>query len=173
MTIDKSIKFISCKICILTISDSRKEKNDESGDLLVNRLIESGHILYKRAIVVDEVDQIINKLKEWIDDKEVNIIITTGGTGITKRDVTPEAINKLSNKKIKVFGGLFRQISYNKIGTSTLQSRAMACIAGNTYIFSIPGSPNACKDAWDEILKFQLDNRHKPCNFIELIPRLI
>ena len=173
MTIDKSIKFISCKICILTISDSRKEKNDESGDLLVNRLIESGHILYKRAIVVDEVDQIINKLKEWIDDKEVNIIITTGGTGITKRDVTPEAINKLSNKIIEGFGELFRQISYNKIGTSTLQSRAMACIAGNTYIFSIPGSPNACKDAWDEILKFQLDNRHKPCNFIELIPRLI
>ncbi|MAR79070.1 MAG: molybdenum cofactor biosynthesis protein B [Rhodospirillaceae bacterium] len=173
MTIDKSIKFISCKICILTISDSRKEKNDESGDLLVNRLIESGHILYKRAIVVDEVDQIINKLKEWIDDKEVNIIITTGGTGITKRDVTPEAINKLSDKIIEGFGELFRQISYNKIGTSTLQSRAMACIAGNTYIFSIPGSPNACKDAWDEILKFQLDNRHKPCNFIELIPRLI
>ena len=173
MTIDKSIKFISCKICILTISDSRKEKNDESGDLLVNRLIESGHILYKRAIVVDEVDQIINKLKEWIDDKEVNIIITTGGTGITKRDVTPEAINKISDKIIEGFGELFRQISYNKIGTSTLQSRALACISSNTYIFSIPGSPNACKDAWDEILKFQLDNRHKPCNFIELIPRLI
>ena len=112
-------------------------------------------------------------LKEWINDPEVNIIITTGGTGITKRDVTPEAINKLSNKIIEGFGELFRQISYNKIGTSTLQSRAMACIAGNTYIFSIPGSPNACKDAWDEILKFQLDNRHKPCNFIELIPRLI
>ncbi len=173
MTIDTNIEFISCNICILTISDSRKEKNDESGDLLEKKLTESGHRLYKRAIVVDEINDIVNKLKEWINDPEVNIIITTGGTGITKRDVTPEAINKISDKIIEGFGELFRQISYNKIGTSTLQSRALACISRNTYIFSIPGSPNACKDAWDEILKFQLDNRHKPCNFIELIPRLI
>ena len=172
MTIDESIKFIPCKICILTISDSREEKNDESGDLLVNKLQKAGHTLYARSISIDEIDEITIKLKIWINDPDVNIIITTGGTGITKRDVTPEAISLISDKIIDGFGELFRMISYQKIGTSTLQSRAIACVSGNTYIFSVPGSPNACKDAWDEILKFQLDNRHKPCNFIELIPRL-
>ncbi|PPR77306.1 MAG: Molybdenum cofactor biosynthesis protein B [Alphaproteobacteria bacterium MarineAlpha2_Bin1] len=168
-----SKKFVSCKICILTISDSRKEKNDESGDLLVEKLQQAGHKLYARSIVIDEIDEITKKLKIWVNDPEVNVIITTGGTGITKRDVTPEAIKLISDKIIEGFGELFRLISYQKIGTSTLQSRAIACISGNTYIFSVPGSPNACKDAWDEILKFQLDNRHRPCNFIELIPRLV
>ncbi len=173
MTIDKSIKFISCKICILTISDTRKNGNDDSGDLLAERLVSAGHILYDRDIVTDEISMITGKLKKWIDDSEVNIVITTGGTGITKRDVTPEAIRAVSEKIIDGFGELFRLISYKKIGTSTLQSRAIACISNGTFIFSVPGSPNACKDAWDEILRFQLDNRHKPCNFIELIPRLI
>ena len=172
MTIDESIEFLPCNICILTISDTRKEKTDDSGDLLVDRLEKSGHILYDREIVLDEVTLIIEKIDKWIKDKNVNIIITTGGTGITKRDVTPEAIEKISEKIIDGFGELFRLISYKKIGTSTLQSRAIAGISKGTYIFAIPGSPNACKDAWDEIFKYKLDNRHKPCNFIELIPRL-
>ncbi len=172
MPIDETIKFKPCNISILTISDTRIEKNDESGDLLVSRLIKSGHKLYDRSIVLDQLELIIQTLNKWIDDPNVNIIITTGGTGITSRDVTPESVRRISEKIIDGFGELFRYISYKKIGTSTIQSRAIAGIKKRTYIFAVPGSPSACKDAWDEILKFQLDNRHKPCNFIELIPRL-
>tara|TARA_B100001559_G_C16319152_1_gene537952 strand:- start:98 stop:619 length:522 start_codon:yes stop_codon:yes gene_type:complete len=172
LPIDETIKFKPCNISILTISDTRIEKNDESGDLLVSRLIKSGHKLYDRSIVLDQLELIIQTLNKWIDDPNVNIIITTGGTGITSRDVTPESVRRISEKIIDGFGELFRYISYKKIGTSTIQSRAIAGIKKRTYIFAVPGSPSACKDAWDEILKFQLDNRHKPCNFIELIPRL-
>ena len=156
----------------MTVSDTRTLADDRSGDTLVERLKTAGHVLVDRAIIKDEVDLIADKLSEWIDNTEIDAVITTGGTGVTGRDVTPEALAKVREKDIPGFGELFRWISYQKIKTSTVQSRACAGVANGTYLFALPGSTGACKDGWDEILKDQLDIRHKPCNFVELMPRL-
>ena len=168
----KSKKFLSINIGLITISDTRTLKDDKSGDLLNNRINKFGHKVLKRTIVKDEVNQIKKVIVNYTKNKLIDVIITTGGTGLTGRDSTPEAVELIADKIILGFGELFRQISFNKIGTSTVQSRALGAIANNKYIFCLPGSTSACKDAWDEILKYQLDVRHKPCNFIELIPRL-
>ncbi len=170
--IDNNITFLPINIGIVTISDTRKEENDKSGNLLKERISNFGHNITKKIIIKDEIKLIKTTLKEMSDDLKVDAIITTGGTGLTGRDSTPEAILQLSNKIIDGFGELFRQISYDKIGTSTIQSRAIAAVINNTYVFALPGSPSACKDGWDNILKFQLDIRHKPCNFVEIMPRL-
>ena len=170
--IDNNITFLPINIGIVTISDTRKEENDKSGNLLKERITNFGHNITKKIIIKDEIKLIKTTLKEMSDDLKVDAIITTGGTGLTGRDSTPEAILQLSNKIIDGFGELFRQISYDKIGTSTIQSRAIAAVINNTYVFALPGSPSACKDGWDNILKFQLDIRHKPCNFVEIMPRL-
>ena len=162
----------SVNIAILTVSDTRRKKDDRSGNLLEQRITEAGHKLAFRDIVEDDVEKIVAKLASWIDKTDVDVIITTGGTGITGRDVTPEAVERIWDKEIPGFGELFRWISYQKIATSTIQSRACAGVANGTYIFSLPGSPNACRDGWDEILIYQLDSRHSPCNFVELMPRL-
>ena len=156
----------------MTVSDTRTLADDRSGDTLVERLKTAGHVLVDRAIIKDEVDLIAGKLREWIDNPEIDAVITTGGTGVTGRDVTPEALARVREKDIPGFGELFRWISYQKIKTSTVQSRACAGVANGTYLFALPGSTGACKDGWDEILKDQLDIRHKPCNFVELMPRL-
>jgi len=165
-------EFVVVNIAVLTVSDSRTLDDDRSGDTLVQRLSEAGHFLADRTICKDDVKTITAKLEEWIDDPGIDTILTTGGTGVTGRDVTPEAVAKVSEKDIPGFGEVFRWISYQKIKTSTIQSRATAGVARGTYIFALPGSPGACKDAWDEILVHQLDIRTKPCNFVELMPRL-
>ena len=170
--IDKSITFVPVHIAILTVSDSRKADDDRSGDLLVGRVQEDGHNLAGRAIVTDDFDAITKQLRRWVDDKAVDVIVATGGTGLTGRDGTPEAFRAIFEKEIEGFGELFRYISFAKIGTSTVQSRAVAGVAGGTYLFSLPGSPSACRDGWDEILRYQLDIRHRPCNFVEIMPRL-
>ncbi|MDB2638570.1 molybdenum cofactor biosynthesis protein B [Alphaproteobacteria bacterium] len=170
--IDKSIKFLPVNIAILTVSDSRKADDDRSGDLLVGRVQEDGHNLAGRAIVTDDFDAITKQLASWVEDKAVDVIVATGGTGLTGRDGTPEAFRAIFEKEIEGFGELFRYISFAKIGTSTVQSRAVAGVAGGTYLFSLPGSPSACRDGWDEILRYQLDIRHRPCNFVEIMPRL-
>ena len=170
--IDKSITFMPVNIAILTVSDSRKADDDRSGDLLVGRVQEDGHNLAGRAIVTDDFDAITKQLRSWVDDKAVDVIVATGGTGLTGRDGTPEAFRAIFKKEIEGFGELFRFISFAKIGTSTVQSRAVAGVAGGTYLFSLPGSPSACRDGWDEILRYQLDIRHQPCNFVEIMPRL-
>ena len=170
--IDKKIKFVSINIAILTISDSRNLENDESGKLLVGMLKKHGHNCVKKHIVKDDSEGLVKLLDNWTQKKEIDVIITTGGTGLTGRDITTETVNNFFEKKIDGFGELFRWISYDKIGTSTIQSRAVAGTKRGKYIFCLPGSPSACKDAWDKILKFQLDIRHKPCNFIEILPRL-
>ena len=170
--IDKSITFVPVHIAILTVSDSRKADDDRSGDLLVGRVQEDGHNLAGRAIVTDDFDAITKQLRSWVDDKAVDVIVATGGTGLTGRDGTPEAVRAIFEKEIEGFGELFRPISFTKIGTSTVQSRAVAGVAGGTYLFSLPGSPSACRDGWDEILRYQLDIRHRPCNFVEIMPRL-
>ena len=170
--IDKSITFVPVHIAILTVSDSRKADDDRSGDLLVGRVQEDGHNLAGRAIVTDDFDAITKQLRSWVDDKAVDVIVATGGTGLTGRDGTPEAFRTIFEKEIEGFGELFRYISFAKIGTSTVQSRAVAGVAGGTYLFSLPGSPSACRDGWDEILRYQLDIRHRPCNFVEIMPRL-
>ncbi|MDG2206202.1 MAG: molybdenum cofactor biosynthesis protein B [Alphaproteobacteria bacterium] len=164
--------FFPVHIAVMTVSDTRTLADDRSGDTLVERLKTAGHVLVDRAIIKDEVDLIAGKLREWIDNPEIDAVITTGGTGVTGRDVTPEALAKVREKDIPGFGELFRWISYQKIKTSTVQSRACAGVANGTYLFALPGSTGACKDGWDEILKDQLDIRHKPCNFVELMPRL-
>ena len=164
--------FLPVHIAIMTVSDTRALADDRSGDTLVERLKIAGHVLVDRAIIKDEVDLIAGKLREWIDNPEIDAVITTGGTGVTGRDVTPEALARVREKDIPGFGELFRWISYQKIKTSTVQSRACAGVANGTYLFALPGSTGACKDGWDEILKDQLDIRHKPCNFVELMPRL-
>ena len=166
-------EFIQVSISVLTISDSRSFKDDKSGNLLEKKIIESGHKLFDRKIVKDEIIDIQNVAKAWIDDPSLEVILSTGGTGLTGRDVSPEAFRKIFDKEIEGFGELFRQLSFKKIGTSTLQSRALAGVANGTYIFVLPGSPSACKDAWDDILVHQLDYRHKPCNFVEIMPRLL
>ena len=172
MAINSEKPFIPCKIAILTISDTRSNKDDESGRILEERIKSDGHNLAVKKILKDNFHEIVAQLEEWINLENVEVIITTGGTGLTSRDVTPEAIQKVCEKPIEGFGELFRWISFQKIGTSTIQSRATAGVANGTYLFAIPGSPNACKDAWDEILRFQLDYRNSPCNFVELFDRL-
>lgn len=157
---------------MLTVSDTRTLADDRSGDTLVDRLSAAGHILADRALVPDDVPTIVSRLRAWVADPLVDCIITTGGTGVTGRDVTPEAIEQVQDKPIPGFGELFRWLSYRTIGTSTIQSRACACVTQGTYIFALPGSTGAVKDGWDGILKDQLDSRHKPCNFVELMPRL-
>jgi molybdenum cofactor biosynthesis protein B len=165
--------FIAVNIAVMTVSDSRTADNDTSGQVLVDRLTGAGHSLADRTIVADDQNLIIAKLKAWIGDPEIDAVISTGGTGVTGRDVTPEAFNAVFEKEIPGFGELFRWISYAKIKTSAIQSRATAGVAGGTYLFALPGSPGACKDAWDEILIHQLDSRSRPCNFVELMPRLM
>ena len=161
------------RIAVLTVSDTRGLDEDRSGDALVERLQGAGHVLADRAIERDDADAIVAKLNHWIADPSVDVIITTGGTGVTGRDVTPEAVERIAQKMIPGFGELFRWQSYAKIGTSTVQSRACACVARGTYVFALPGSTGAVKDGWDGILAEQLDSRHRPCNFVELMPRLL
>ncbi len=170
--IDESRQFIALKIAVLTISDTRSLGEDRSGDTLVDRLTKAGHALAARAIVTDDVEKIRAQVQAWIGDPAIDAIITTGGTGFTGRDVTPDAIEPLFEKKMDGFSTVFHNISFAKIGTSTIQSRATAGVAGATYIFVLPGSPGACKDAWDGILAHQLDYRYRPCNFVEIMPRL-
>ncbi len=172
MGIDEKRTFVGINIAVMTVSDTRTRETDTSGDTLVERLTTAGHALAQRAIIKDDVDLIAAKLRQWIDDPKVDCIITSGGTGVTGRDVTPEAFKQVWEKEIPGFGELFRWISLKSIGTSTVQSRATAGVANGTYMFALPGSPSACRDGWDEILKFQLDSRHRPCNFVELMPRL-
>jgi molybdenum cofactor biosynthesis protein B len=173
MPIDESLTFTPVRIAVLTVSDSRDLTQDKSGDTLAQRIEGAGHILADRTIVRDDVDLIVARLHGWIDDPMVDCVITTGGTGVTGRDVTPEALARVWDKEIPGFGELFRWLSYAKIGTSTIQSRATAGVARGTYIFALPGSTGAVKDGWDDILVTQLDSRHMPCNFVELMPRLL
>ena len=172
MPIDNSIDFVSINIAVITISDSRTIENDTSGDTLEKRINESGHNMLKRIIIPDDVEQIKYTLEKLSKKKEIDCIITTGGTGLTGRDTTPEAVKEIASKQIDGFGELFRQVSFEKIGTSAIQSRAVAALINSTYVFCLPGSTGACKDGWDEILQYQLDIRHKPCNFVEIMPRL-
>jgi molybdopterin adenylyltransferase len=170
--IDPERPFRPLNIALLTVSDSRSPADDRSGDILAERLVKAGHRLADRALVVDDAAEIAARFRAWIADPAIDVVISTGGTGVTGRDVTPEALEQVAEKLIPGFGELFRLISFNKIGTSALQSRATAGVAGGTYLFALPGSPGACKDGWDEILASQLDIRHRPCNFAELLPRL-
>ncbi|MGB1875525.1 MAG: molybdenum cofactor biosynthesis protein B [Rhodospirillaceae bacterium] len=170
--INESKPFVPINIGVLTITDSRTLETDTSGQLLAQRLVAAGHALAGRKIVKDEVADIVAQLNAWIDDPNVDVVITNGGTGLTGRDVTPEAFEQVCEKDIPGFGELFRWVSLTSIGTSTVQSRATAGVARGTYLFALPGSNGAVKDGWDEILKYQLDIRHTPCNFVELIPRL-
>ena len=166
-------KFLPVSIALLTVSDTRVFENDKSGNLLAKKIEQSGHILFDRKIVKDEILDIQKISKKWIKNSNVEVIISTGGTGLTGRDISPEAFRELFDKEVEGFGELFRFLSFNKIGTSTIQSRALAGVSNGTYIFILPGSPSACKDAWNEILVHQLDYRHKPCNFVEIMPRLL
>jgi molybdenum cofactor biosynthesis protein B len=170
--IDDTKEFFPVRIAVLTVSDTRDMADDRSGDTLVKRLEAAGHILADRMIVRDERDQIADQLREWVASPEVDVVISTGGTGLTGRDVTVEAHRDVYEKEIDAFGTVFTMVSVQKIGTSAIQSRATGGVAGGTYLFALPGSPGACKDAWDEILSFQLDYRHRPCNFVEIMPRL-
>jgi molybdenum cofactor biosynthesis protein B len=165
--------FLAVNIAILTVSDTRTEADDRSGDTLVERAKTAGHNVVRRKIVRDDLGAIVGQLKEWVADPEVDVVISTGGTGVTGRDVTPEAFQSVYEKEIAGFGELFRWQSYEKIGSSTIQSRATGGVAGGTYLFALPGSPGACRDGWDGILVHQLDNRFRPCNFVELMPRLL
>ncbi len=170
---DTSRDFIPVSIAVLTISDSRTEDNDKSGGLLVGRVERSGHRIADKKIVPDDIHQVRAQVCQWIVDSEIQVILTTGGTGVTGRDGTPEAIRPLLDKEISGFGEMFRVLSYEKIATSTLQSRAFAGVANATYIFCLPGSASACADAWDMLIEFQLDYRSRPCNLVELMPRLL
>ncbi|MAI76939.1 MAG: molybdenum cofactor biosynthesis protein [Pelagibacteraceae bacterium TMED65] len=167
-----SSSFISLNISIVIVSDSRNESSDKSGKVLVSRILEAGHKLIEKKIIRDEPKDIKSFLTQSIRNGKCNVILLSGGTGLTGRDSTPEVVKRLLTKEIPGFGEIFRYISFKKIGTSSLQSRAIGGLAHSTFIFALPGSPGACKDAWDEILKFQLDSRTKPCNLVELIPRL-
>ncbi|WP_127114735.1 molybdenum cofactor biosynthesis protein B [Shimia sediminis] len=169
---DESKEFIPVRIAVLTVSDTRGLDQDRSGDTLVGRIEGAGHILADRKIIRDERDQIADQLRRWCADKAVDVIISTGGTGLTGRDVTVEAHRDVYEKEIEAFGTVFTMVSMNKIGTSAVQSRATGGVANGTYLFALPGSTGACKDAWDEILQYQLDYRHLPCNFVEIFPRL-
>ncbi|MCF2525544.1 molybdenum cofactor biosynthesis protein B [Bradyrhizobium sp. G127] len=172
VAVDETRKFVPLNIAVLTVSDSRALADDKSGMTLADRLTAAGHRLAARDIVTDDVEAIRAKVKAWIADPGVDVVITTGGTGFTGRDVTPEAIEPLFEKRMDGFSIAFHMMSYAKIGTSTIQSRATAGVAGATYVFCLPGSPGACKDGWDGILAHQLDYRTKPCNFVEIMPRL-
>jgi molybdenum cofactor biosynthesis protein B len=170
--IDETRPFIPLGIAVLTVSDTRSLAEDKSGQTLADRIEKAGHRLVERAIVPDEVEEIRQVVKSWIEASQIDVVITTGGTGFTGRDVTVEAVEPVFEKRMDGFSSLFHRISYDKIGTSTIQSRATAGVAKATYIFVLPGSPGACKDAWDGILQAQLDYRHMPCNFVEIMPRL-
>jgi molybdenum cofactor biosynthesis protein B len=170
--IDQARQFVPLKIAVLTVSDTRELADDKSGNTLADRIRDAGHTLAERAIVKDEVDAIRKHVKAWIDDKFIDVVITTGGTGFTGRDVTPEAVEPLFEKRMDAFAMMFLLVSERKIGTSAIQTRAIGGTANATYIFCLPGSPGACKDAWDEILAHQLDYRYRPCNFVEILPRL-
>jgi molybdenum cofactor biosynthesis protein B len=170
--IDQSKPFVPLRIAVLTVSDTRTPADDKSGATLAGRIETAGHVVADRAIVTDDVECIRARVRQWIADPAVDVVITTGGTGFTGRDVTPEAIEPLFEKRMDGFSVLFHMVSFPKIGTSTVQTRATAGVAGATYVFCLPGSPGACRDAWDEILKYQLDYRYGPCNFVEIMPRL-
>jgi molybdenum cofactor biosynthesis protein B len=170
--IDETRPFIPVRIAVLAVSDTRKLEDDRSGMVLAEMIREAGHELADRAIVTDDVPEIRAKVQGWIADPGIDAVITTGGTGFTGRDVTPEALRPLFEKEIDGFSTVFHMISFEKVGTSTIQSRACGGVAQGTYIFCVPGSPGACRDAWNGILKWQLDNRHRPCNFVEIMPRL-
>lgn len=170
--VDPSREFIPVHIAVLTVSDTRTPETDRSGDTLAARAEAAGHAVVARAIVADDRRLIEQQLRAWIRDAGIDVVLSTGGTGLTGRDVTPEAFAAVWEKEIPGFGELFRWQSYQKIGTSTIQSRACAGVAGSTYLFAIPGSTGACKDAWDGILVHQLDSRFRPCNFVEIMPRL-
>ena len=172
LPLDETRAFKPVNIALLTVSDTRGVDDDTSGDLLAERIITAGHNIVDRAILRDDTAMIASRLHNWIDDEHVDVVISTGGTGLTGRDVTPEALDRVKTKDIPGFGELFRWLSYSSIGTSTVQSRACAVLARGTYIFALPGSNGAVKDGWDQILVHQLDSRHKPCNFVELMPRL-
>jgi molybdenum cofactor biosynthesis protein B len=170
--IDDTREFIPVRIAVLTVSDTRSLEDDRSGDTLVGRIEAAGHVLAARAIVTDDRADIAAQLRAWCEDPEVDVILSTGGTGLTGRDVTVEAHRDVYEKEIEAFGTVFTHVSLAKIGTSAVQSRACGGVANGTFLFALPGSPGACKDAWDEILVLQLDYRHRPCNFIEILPRL-
>lgn len=170
--IDESKDFIAVRIAVLTVSDTRALEEDRSGDVLVGRLEDAGHILADRKIIRDERAEIADQLRAWCADEAIDVVISTGGTGLTGRDVTVEAHRDVYEKEIDAFGTVFTMVSMQKIGTSAVQSRATGGVAQGTYLFALPGSPGACKDAWDEILAYQLDYRHRPCNFVEIMPRL-
>jgi molybdopterin adenylyltransferase len=172
LPLDESRAFKPVNIALLTVSDSRTPENDTSGDILAERIATAGHNLVVRAIERDDVSRLVARLHNWIDDEQIDCIISTGGTGLTGRDITPEALERVKSKDIPGFGELFRMLSFANIGTSTIQSRACAVLARGTYIFALPGSNGAVKDGWDQILVHQLDSRHRPCNFVELMPRL-
>jgi molybdopterin adenylyltransferase len=169
---DPSRPFLPVNIAVLTVSDSRTIDTDTSGDVLAEHIGAAGHKLIDRKLVSDDIDSIVTAVRAWIAEPGIDVVIATGGTGVTGRDVTPEAVRAVMDKEIPGFGELFRWLSYAKIGTSTIQSRALAAVAHGTYLFALPGSPGACKDAWDDILVHQLDSRYRPCNFVELMPRL-
>ena len=170
--IDESRQFLPVQLAILTVSDTRTEDNDTSGALLAARAEAAGHRVLERCIVPDDQQRLVQQLRAWISRPDIDVVLSTGGTGVTGRDVTPEAFQAVYDKEIPGFGELFRWLSFKHIGTSTIQSRATAGVAGGTYLFALPGSTGACKDAWDEILVHQLDHRYRPCNFVELMPRL-
>ena len=170
--IDESRPFIPVRVAVLTISDTRTPKTDRSGPLLASMIVDAGHVVAERASAADDVKSIRKQVKKWIKNKKIDVVITTGGTGFTGRDVTPEAVRPLFEEEIEGFSVLFHMLSYQTVGTSTVQSRACGGLAKGTYIFCVPGSPGACEDAWTGILKAQLDNRHRPCSFIEIMPRL-
>ncbi|MCT2558771.1 molybdenum cofactor biosynthesis protein B [Tsuneonella sp. YG55] len=172
MAIDPERTFRPVNIALLTVSDTRTTADDTSGDILADRIRDAGHNLVARAIERDDAAALATRLETWIDDPQVDVVVTTGGTGLTGRDVTPEALDRVKDKDIPGFGELFRWLSYKSIGTSTVQSRAMAVVARGTYVFALPGSNGAVKDGWDGILAEQLDSRNRPCNFVELMPRL-
>jgi len=170
--IDETKPFIPVRIAVMTVSDTRSAADDRSGDTLVERLTADGHVLAARMILKDERAEIAAQLRRWVADPGIDAILTTGGTGLTGRDVTVEAHRDVYEKEIEAFGTVFTMVSMQKIGTSAVQSRATGGVAGGTYLFALPGSPGACRDAWDEILHWQLDFRHRPCNFVEIMPRL-
>ena len=171
--LDETRPFIPVHIAVLTVSDTRSAADDRSGNTLADLATSAGHNIVAREIVRDDLAAISHQLRAWIADRDIDVVISTGGTGVTGRDVTPEAFHSVYEKEIAGFGELFRWLSYAKIGTSTIQSRATAGVAGGTYLFALPGSPSACRDAWQDILVHQLDNRFRPCNFVELMPRLL
>ncbi|HTT84987.1 MAG TPA: molybdenum cofactor biosynthesis protein B [Rhizomicrobium sp.] len=170
--IDEAVAFVPVRIAVLTVSDTRDASNDTSGDTLAARIAEAGHLLAARNLLRDDQEQIAVQLRRWIADPQIDVIISNGGTGLTGRDVTVEAFRSVFEKEIDGFSVLFHQVSYQTVGTSTIQSRACAGIAGGTYLFALPGSTGAVKDGWDNILKYQLDIRHRPCNFVQVMPRL-